>query len=132
MMEIKALKRILDAINNETPILCCIDEVLRGTNTIERITASSKILESLAKSNVLCLVASHDLELTYIVEEYYKNYHFQESVDSYGVVCDFKLYPGRSYTRNAINLIKFMGYSENIIEDAKNRANNYISSGKWT
>jgi DNA mismatch repair ATPase MutS len=132
MMEIKALKRILDAINAETPILCCIDEVLRGTNTIERIAASSKILESLAKSNVLCLVASHDLELTYIVEECYKNYHFQENVDSYGVVCDFKLYSGRSYTRNAINLLKFMGYSEDIIEDAKSRANNYISSGKWT
>lgn len=132
MMEIKALKRILDAINAEIPILCCIDEVLRGTNTIERIAASSKILESLAKSNVLCLVASHDLELTYIVEDSYKNYHFQESVDSYGVVCDFKLYTGRSYTRNAINLLKFMGYSEDIIDDAKSRANTYISSGKWT
>lgn len=132
MMEIKALKRILDAINAEIPILCCIDEVLRGTNTIERIAASSKILESLAKSNVLCLVASHDLELTYIVEDSYKNYHFQERVDSYGVVCDFKLYAGRSYTRNAINLLKFMGYSEDIIDDAKSRANTYISSGKWT
>jgi DNA mismatch repair ATPase MutS len=131
MMEIKSLKRILDAISDERPILCCIDEVLRGTNTIERIAASSKILESLARSKVLSFVASHDLELTYIVEDSYKNYHFQENVDDYGMVCDFKLYSGRSYTRNAINLLKFIGYSEEIIVDAKNRANNYIKNGRW-
>lgn len=131
MAEIKALKRIIDAINSEMPILCCIDEVLRGTNTIERIAASSKILENLSKRNVLCFAASHDLELTYIVEKYYKNYHFQEKVDSNGLVCDFKLYGGRSYTRNAINLLKFIGYSDDIVEDAKNRANRYIESGNW-
>ena len=132
MKEIKALKRILDRMNGELPILCCIDEVLRGTNTIERIAAASKILENISKGNVLCFVASHDLELTYILEEYYKNYHFQESVDDEGIVCDFKLYEDRSYTRNAINLLKFLGYSKDIIDDAKKRVDHYLDSGMWT
>lgn len=110
MAEVKALKRILDAIHEEKPILCCIDEVLRGTNTTERIAASSKILEKLSESNVLCFVASHDLELTYILENYYDNYHFQEEVGEEGITCDYILYKDRSYTRNAIHILKFIGF----------------------
>ena len=43
IVEIRSLKRILDAsaADGERPVLCCFDEVLRGTNTIERIAASS-------------------------------------------------------------------------------------------
>lgn len=131
MAEVKALKRIMDAAYEDRPILCCIDEVLRGTNTTERIAAASKILENLSKSNVLCFVASHDLELTYILEGHYDNYHFQEEVDDDGIKCDYILYKGRSYTRNAISILKFIGFSEDIIEEAKSRADKYINHGKW-
>ncbi len=48
IVEIKALKRILDQIEKEDlPVLCIVDEVLRGTNTVERIAASTQILKSL-------------------------------------------------------------------------------------
>ena len=60
-------------------MLC--DEVLRGTNTLERIAASSRILASLSKENVLCFAATHDIELTYILEKLYSNYHFRERVE---------------------------------------------------
>lgn len=131
MAEVKALKRIIDAVHEDRPVLCCIDEVLRGTNTTERIAASSKILEKLSQSNVLCFVASHDLELTYILEDYYDNYHFQEKVEETGLVCDYILYKGRSYTRNAIHILKFMGFSNDIIEEARLRADRYMNQGKW-
>ncbi|MDF2801491.1 MAG: hypothetical protein K0S61_1394 [Anaerocolumna sp.] len=131
MAEVKALKRIIDAVHVDRPILCCIDEVLRGTNTTERIAASSKILEKLSESNVLCFVASHDLELTYILENYYDNYHFQEEVGEEGISCDYILYKGRSYTRNAIHILKFIGFSSEIIEDARQRADSYMNHGKW-
>ena len=81
IVEIKSLKRILDNSRGKYPILCFVDEVLRGTNTLERIAASSRILASLAKENALCLAATHDIELTYILEKYYSNYHFRESID---------------------------------------------------
>lgn len=42
IVEIKSLKRILDESKKPEPLLCIIDEVLRGTNTIERIAASSR------------------------------------------------------------------------------------------
>lgn len=131
MAEVKALKRIIDTISEDKPILCCIDEVLRGTNTTERIAAASKILEKLSDNNVLCYVASHDLELTYILEGHYDNYHFQEEVGESGISCDYILYKGRSYSRNAIQILKFMGFSKDIIEEAKSRVDKYTNHGKW-
>lgn len=80
IVEIKSLKRILDSAKEETPLLCIVDEVLRGTNTIERIAASSEILASLCLPHVLSFAATHDIELTYMLEEYYTNYHFEEEV----------------------------------------------------
>lgn len=54
MVEIRSLKRILEECEKPEPVLCIVDEVLRGTNTIERIAASSQILHSLAKPKVHC------------------------------------------------------------------------------
>ncbi len=43
--EIRSLKRILDAAEGKTPVLAFVDEILRGTNTIERIAASAAVLD---------------------------------------------------------------------------------------
>ena len=44
IVEIRSLKRILDAAGERrTPVLCFVDEVLRGTNTVERIAAATQI-----------------------------------------------------------------------------------------
>ena len=45
IVEIKSLKRIIDSINENIPVVCFIDEVLRGTNTVERIASSAYILK---------------------------------------------------------------------------------------
>lgn len=132
IVEIKSLKRILDQMNQEIPILCFVDEVLRGTNTLERIAASSKILYTLSQGNTLCLAATHDIELTYILENYYANYHFLEQVGENDIQFDYKLHHGRAVSKNAIKLLGIMGYSEDIIEDATNLANEFLESGKWT
>jgi len=132
MMEIKSIKRILDAtVDGNITILCCMDEVLRGTNTIERIGAASEILKSLSFSNVLCLAATHDIELSYILEESYNNYHFQEKVIQDNILFDYKLYNGRSYTRNAIQLLKLLGYSDSIVSKAVKKVDDYLATGKW-
>ena len=54
----------MDAVKNNKNILCFVDEVLRGTNTVERIAAASQILEQMAESGVFCFAATHDIELT--------------------------------------------------------------------
>lgn len=78
IVEIRSLKRILDEADRDGNLLCIIDEVLRGTNTIERIAASSEILWSICRSHVLSFAATHDIELSYILQNRYKNYHLRK------------------------------------------------------
>lgn len=131
IVEIKSLKRIIDAMNEETPILCFVDEVLRGTNTLERIAASSQILKSLSKGYVLCFAATHDIELTYILENRFSNYHFKEEVVDNDVIFDYLLCNGRAESRNAIKLLRMIGYQEEIINEATNAANKFLIDGTW-
>jgi DNA mismatch repair ATPase MutS len=129
--EIKSIKRIMDYVNSDTSCLCLIDEVLRGTNTIERIAASSQVLLQLAKQNCLCIAATHDIELTYILEGNYRNVHFQEAITRDGIVFDYKLRDGRATSRNAIKLLQLIGYDAAIVEEAEKRADGFVSRGSW-
>lgn len=131
MTEIRALKRILDAAEQEGPLLCMVDEVLRGTNTIERIAASSRILQSLCKDNVLCFAATHDIELTHILEGWYENYHFGEEVRDEDVAFSYILRKGRASSRNAIRLLEMMGYGEEIVRGAERAARAFEETGVW-
>lgn len=131
IVEIKSIKRIIDGLNAAVPVLCVIDEVLRGTNTVERIAASSEIVRHLADSNCICLCATHDLELSQILAEHADNYHFQEFFENGNIKFDYKIYPGKSNTRNAIKLLKTLGYGTNIVESAELRAQQFSENGHW-
>ncbi|MDO5573042.1 MAG: hypothetical protein Q4G60_03575 [bacterium] len=131
IVEIKSLKRILDAGRTQGPVLCFIDEVLRGTNTVERIAASAKIMESLAKDHILCFAATHDIELTQLLEQQYSNYHFQEEIEENDIHFNYQLFQGRATTRNAIKLLSVIGYDSEIIEAAERVAENFVHTGNW-
>lgn len=132
MMEIKSLKRILD-VNalKEGRILCFVDEVLRGTNTVERIAASTQILKYFAIEKVICFAASHDIELTHLLEHEYDNYHFTEDVVEGDITFSYKLRNGRATTRNAILLLGMMGYQQSIIDEATSMAEEFVNTGQW-
>ena len=55
--EIKSLKRIIDKVEI-VKCICFVDEILRGTNTIERIAASTSVIKYLHGKDCLCIVAS--------------------------------------------------------------------------
>ena len=112
-------------------MLCMVDEVLRGTNTIERIAASSRILQSLRRENVFCFAATHDIELTYILENLYVNYHFGEEVRGKDVLFSYRLKKGRASSRNAIRLLEMTGYGEKIAEGARQAAREFEETGVW-
>lgn len=131
IVEIRSLKRILDEVEKEGCLLCIIDEVLRGTNTIERIGASSRILASLDREHVLPFAATHDIELSYILEDLYENYHFEEEVKEHEVVFNYLLKKGRVTTRNAIRLLEMTGYPENLSEEAKKAVADFEETGIW-
>lgn len=129
--EILATKRILDAAGAGEPVLCAVDEVLRGTNTLERISAASEILLALAASGALCLAATHDLELCTILEGSYAMLHFEEEVTDEGMSFDYRVRPGRTLTRNAIKLLRLMGLDENLTQRAERRAARFLETGLW-
>lgn len=132
IVEIRAIKRILDIVSKGThKVLCFVDEVLRGTNTVERISASTEILKSLSAENVICFAATHDVELTQLLEQDYENYHFEEEIVDNDVCFNYRLLAGKATTRNAIKLLAVMGYEESIIENANKRAEGFMQTGQW-
>ncbi len=133
MVEIKSLKRILAmaADEGDNPVLCFVDEVLRGTNTVERIAASTEILRSLDKKNCICFAATHDIELTHLLTKNYDNYHFEEYIADNDISFSYKIMCGRATTRNAIRLLGIMGYDKQIIEEAEQMANHFMKTGQW-
>ena len=132
MAEIKSIKRIMDAYAKEgAPVLAFVDEVLRGTNTIERISASSVILQQIAGLNGFCFAATHDLELTEILKNYYENVHFEESIENNDIVFPYRLQKGKATSRNAIALLAIMGYDSAITNMARNQAQRFEINHKW-
>ena len=135
MAEIASVKRILDQVKQAkkdgTHVLCLVDEVLRGTNTVERIAASTQIMKVLAAENTLCFAATHDVELTGLLKNLYDNYHFEESIVEDDISFPYKLMKGPATTRNAIALLKVLGYDNRIIEAAEEMAREFLESGNW-
>ncbi len=132
MVEIRALKRIMNMVKEEgEPVLCFVDEVLRGTNTVERIAASTQILKNMSAGNCLCFAATHDIELTYLLEQIYENYHFSEEFEGNDIYFTYKIINGRAQTRNAIKLLGIMGFSTEIIDVAEAMAGNFLETGVW-
>jgi len=128
IVEIKAVKRILDAceISEKAPVLAFVDEVLRGTNTVERIAASTEILNAIESKNALCFAATHDLELTTLLEDTFDNYHFEEKLQGDDVVFAYKLLDGRAVTRNAVELLRVLGFPDEIVQKAGENAEKYL------
>ena len=129
--ETKSLKRILDAAITNGSILCVVDEVLRGTNTVERIAASSEVLHAMARLDIICFAATHDVELCELLRGEYEMYHFEEQINGNSMTFDYLIRPGEARSRNAINLLHMMGFDSQIVENAHQRANNYLEHGTW-
>lgn len=135
MVEIQSIKRILDQVRkaeeDHSCVLCFVDEVLRGTNTVERIAASTQIMKMFAAENVICFAATHDVELTKLLAQDYNNYHFEERIEEEDVFFPYTLMPGPATTRNAIALLKVLGYDERIIDKAEAMAERFLMEGIW-
>jgi len=123
--EIKYLNRIIQNLSDDRLVICVIDEILRGTNTEERIAASAAILKFLYKKNCIAIVASHDIELTQILNGIYDNFHFHEIIQENDIVFEYKIHEGVATSKNAIKLLEYAKFPKEIIEDASNP--NYIS-----
>ena len=120
--EVKYLKRIIRRLESGHFTVCVIDEILRGTNTQERIAASCAVLKYLAGKNCIAVTASHDIELTELLADLYDNYHFREQMEEDGISYTYKIQPGPADSKNAIRLLEVMGFPGEIVEEAKRQS----------
>lgn len=114
--ELERLNRFLKLSEEGQRCLILIDEIYRGTNTVERIAGAAAVLHELAKNNIV-LVTTHDIELADFLQEQYSLWYFEQS-GSKSQPFDYKLRSGVCMTRNAIELMRNMGYPEHITEHA--------------
>ncbi len=122
--EVLTIKEMIDRSGNENPNLFLLDEIFKGTNTIERISAGKAVLSHLAKTENIVFVSTHDIELADLLKDEYELYHFSEKVDHKTVDFDYKLKDGKLKNRNAIRILEINDYPESIIKEA-----NEISKG---
>jgi len=110
--ELKKLKTIIDMVNNNEKVFILLDEILRGTNSLDRHTGSAALIKQLIKHNAACIIATHDVELAKLKEEYpvnILNYHFDVQVNNEELYFDYKLKEGICTSLNASILMKKIG-----------------------
>lgn len=116
--EVLTIKDMIDKCGRDKPNLFLLDEIFKGTNTIERISAGKAVLSSLSKNKNIVFVSTHDIELADLLEKEFELHHFCEIVDDKTVDFDFKLKVGKLKSRNAIRILQINDYPEYIINEA--------------
>jgi hypothetical protein len=120
LKEVLTIKELIEASNDKNPCLFVLDEIFKGTNTIERISGGKAILSFLNKINHIVLVSTHDIELTdLLVKDNYELFHFSELIENEKLIFDHKLKEGKLKTRNAIKILELYKYPAEIITDAR-------------
>ncbi|HCM84476.1 MULTISPECIES: MutS-related protein [Enterococcus] len=131
MAEIKSLKRLLKIAESTEYAMIFMDEMFKGTNMIERIAAASIILQKFAALNCFICLATHDVELSRILGDRYENYHFREVITAEDILFDFTLREGVTTGSNAIKLLAYCHYDQEIVSQAEAYAEKYRASGEW-
>ena len=116
--EVITLKGFVERSRGSEPAIFVMDEIFKGTNTVERISAGKAVLSFLTKGNHLVLVSTHDIELTDLLKSQFALHHFSESVQQSQLVFDHKIKPGPLTTRNAIKILEMNHYPKEILEEA--------------
>jgi len=98
--------------------LVIIDEIFRGTNTIERIAAAKSVLSYLTANRNFVFVSTHDLELAELLGDDYAIYSFEELVSDKRLVFDYKIKEGLLKNKNGIAILQSLGYPDSVVKDA--------------
>ena len=115
--EVITIKEMLKESENGHNLFL-LDELFKGTNTVERISAGKAVLSALTKANNKVLVSTHDIELADLLIDEYELYHFSETVDHQTVGFDYKLKEGKLQRRNAIKILEINEYPKDVVKEA--------------
>ncbi len=112
MAELLRLSQLMEESTRQPPVLALLDEILRGTNSVDKEKGSHAFVERLLESETLALVATHDVSLCKLSETHpgrVFNRHFASEVSENDLSFDYKLREGVCDTMNATYLMRKMG-----------------------
>ena len=110
--ELKKLKTIIDKVNKNEKVFILLDEILRGTNSLDRHTGSKALIKQLIKQEAAAIIATHDIDLADMQQTYPTNmfnFHFDVQVNNEELYFDYILKPGVCTSLNASILMKKIG-----------------------
>jgi DNA mismatch repair ATPase MutS len=110
--ELKKLKVIVDAVNSHEPVFILLDEILRGTNSLDRHHGSKALISQMIREKGVAIIATHDVELAKMQDQFVKeidNYHFDVQVKGEELYFDYRLKNGVCTNLNATILMKKIG-----------------------
>ncbi|MFD0976186.1 MutS-related protein [Salinimicrobium gaetbulicola] len=126
--EVVRIKELIDASKEKNSCLFILDELFKGTNTVERIAAGKSILSYLNKRDHIVMVSTHDLELTDLLkQENFDLYHFSETIENDQLIFDHKIKPGKPKSGNAIKILELYDYPLEIIDHSKSSSKKTIA-----
>lgn len=110
--ELDRLQSLLNILGTDRKIYFLIDEMLRGTNSVDKFLGSKAVIEKLISKGAVGIVATHDLQIAELEREYphyIRNYHFDIQIDGEEMNFDYKLKSGECKTFNASILLRRIG-----------------------
>ena len=117
--EVIIMASLLEQVESPHQNLFILDEVFKGTNTIERIASAKAILSYLNRKENIVVVSTHDIELADMLDSEYDLYHFTEIVENNELHFDHSIKAGQLSTRNAIKILELSNYPADIIREAR-------------
>ncbi|MCE6991931.1 MutS-related protein [Dyadobacter sp. CY323] len=120
--EVLAVKALLEESRSGFQNLFLLDEMFKGTNTVERVASGKAVLEYLTKHDNLVFAATHDLQLADLLTDTFKTFHFTETVESDQLIFDYKIKTGVLTDTNAIRILELNLYPSEVTDEAKQLA----------
>ncbi|MBO9153240.1 hypothetical protein ACFOTA_13550 [Chitinophaga sp. GCM10012297] len=110
--ELLRLQHIIQVLKSGQRVFIILDEILKGTNSEDKLTGSRELIRHFLQYNCMGMIATHDLELGGLEQEHprqIRNYCFESSLDGGRLHFDYKMRPGVARNKNATFLMKQMG-----------------------
>lgn len=109
--ELARIKKILSESEQGTPVFFLMDEILKGTNTTDRIMGSEALIRQLAATVAKGIISTHDIELSALekAHAYLRNYSFHSDIQEDTIQFDYTIKSGPCPSFNAQKLMQLMG-----------------------
>lgn len=110
--ELKRLKRIIDLLNQGKQLFIILDEILKGTNSMDKQKGSFDLIRQFMQLKANGIIATHDLLLGSLIKQFpeeIRNYCFEADIKENELTFSYKLHEGVAQNMNACFLMKKMG-----------------------